>query len=434
VAARRQRLAERRKALGYSQEFLAEQLAIDRTTVGRWERGETAPYPHVRPELCRVLKVTADELNALLASRSGRELVYPGLGEALATTGPSVPGPDPTGEHDDMYRRELLRLLSIGGALVALPLPAPAPGQIPAVTAEDVGDLQQQALLNAHLWQVFTLAKSKQLVYPLVRDQLSLLIDQLNQARSAKTRQQLCVITSDLFQLAGEIFFDSNRYTDAAHCYTLAADAGREAHSHDRWACALTRQAFISMYDQQHAQAASILDAAARVAQHGDSQLPTRHWVAAVLAQAHAGQGDEDACERALATASQVLELSGPATPGGWLRFDGSRLAEERGTCYLSLGRADLAETALTQALGQAVSLRRRGSLLTDLATLGIQRQDIDRVLQYCDDAIDIAEQTQSSGYVGRKLQILNTQLKPLRADNRIAQLGDRIAALPITA
>jgi transcriptional regulator with XRE-family HTH domain len=67
VAARRQRLAERRKALGYSQEFLAEQLGIDRTTVGRWERGETAPYPHVRPELCRVLKVTADELNALLA-------------------------------------------------------------------------------------------------------------------------------------------------------------------------------------------------------------------------------------------------------------------------------------------------------------------------------------------------------------------------------
>ncbi len=433
MAARRQRLAERRKTLGYSQEFLAEQLGIDRTTVGRWERGETAPYPHVRPKLCQVLRVTADELNALLAPGSGQEPVSPGLGAALATTGPDVSGPDPTGEHDDMYRRDLLRLLSVGGALVALPLP-PSTGQGPAVPAEDVGDLQQQALLNAHLWQVFTLANSKQLVYPLVRDQLGLLIDQLDQARSAKTRQQLCVMTCDLFQLAGEIFFDSNRYTDAAHCYTLAADAGREARSHDRWACALTRQAFINMYDQQHVHAASILDASARVAQHGDSQLPTRHWVAAVQAQAHAGQGDQAACERALATASQVLELTGPAAPGGWLRFDGSRLAEERGTCYLSLGRVDLAETALTKALGQAVSLRRRGSLLTDLAMLGIQRQDLNRLLRYGGDAIDIAEQTQSSGYVGRKLQILNTQLKPFRADNRIAQLGDRIAALPITA
>src|SRR5579872_4549914 len=42
--ARRRTLAERRRALGYSQEALAEKLGIDRTTVGRWERGETDPY------------------------------------------------------------------------------------------------------------------------------------------------------------------------------------------------------------------------------------------------------------------------------------------------------------------------------------------------------------------------------------------------------
>ena len=65
--------------------------------------------------------------------------------------------------------------------------------------------------------------------------------------------------------------------------------------------------------------------------------------------------------------ARSSISLARPS-PGGWLRFDGSHLAEERGTCYLALGRADLAEAALTEALGQSVSLRRRGSLLTDLA------------------------------------------------------------------
>ena len=149
------------------------------------------------------------------------------------------------------------------------------------------GNVGQYALLNAHLWQVFALARSKRLVYPLVRDQLSLLIDQLGRRRSARSTAAVRP-ACDLFQLAGEIFFDSNRYTDAAHCYPLAAYAGREARSYDRWACALTRQAFISMYDKQYAEAAAILSAAARVARNGDSQLSTRHWIAAVQAQAYA--------------------------------------------------------------------------------------------------------------------------------------------------
>lgn len=332
-----------------------------------------------------------------------------------------------------MYRRDLLRLLSVGGALIALPVTAPAAEPGLTVPAGDAADIGQYGLLNAHLWQIFALARSKRLVYPVVRDQLSLLIDQMKQTRSARLRLQLCVLACELFQLAGEIFFDSNRYTDAAYCYTLAADAGREARSHDQWACALTRQAFINMYDQQYAQADSILSAAARVAQHGDGQLSTRYWIAAVQAQASAGRGDLNSCQHALDAAGKVRDLTGSVNPGGWLRFDGSHLAEERGTCYLALGRADMAETALTEALGHSVSLRRRGSLLTDLARVGVQRRDLDQLLRYGHDAIDLAEQTQSSGYVGRKLQILKVQLEPLLTDHRATQLTDRIARLPDT-
>jgi hypothetical protein len=59
------------------------------------------------------------------------------------------------------------------------------------------------------------------------------------------------------FQLAGEIFFDGNEYGHAAHCYALAASAGRQDRSWDRWACALTRQSFVHIYDRQYAQAAN---------------------------------------------------------------------------------------------------------------------------------------------------------------------------------
>jgi tetratricopeptide (TPR) repeat protein/transcriptional regulator with XRE-family HTH domain len=67
VAARRDRLAQRRKALGMTQEDLAGLLNVERSTVFRWEHGECEPLPWIRPKLARALKVPADRLEGLLA-------------------------------------------------------------------------------------------------------------------------------------------------------------------------------------------------------------------------------------------------------------------------------------------------------------------------------------------------------------------------------
>jgi transcriptional regulator with XRE-family HTH domain len=67
VAARRDRLAQRRKMLGLTQEDLAGLLNVERSTVYRWERGECEPLPWIRPKLARALKVPAGRLEALLA-------------------------------------------------------------------------------------------------------------------------------------------------------------------------------------------------------------------------------------------------------------------------------------------------------------------------------------------------------------------------------
>ena len=71
----RRQLARRRKALGLTQEDLADALGVERTTVGRWERGETGPAPWIRPKLARALKVSAERVEALL---SGDESAAPG--------------------------------------------------------------------------------------------------------------------------------------------------------------------------------------------------------------------------------------------------------------------------------------------------------------------------------------------------------------------
>lgn len=65
---RRERLISARKALGKSQEQVGEEVGVDRTTIGTWERGEYTPYPHQRPAYADALCVSLTELDAMLAN------------------------------------------------------------------------------------------------------------------------------------------------------------------------------------------------------------------------------------------------------------------------------------------------------------------------------------------------------------------------------
>jgi transcriptional regulator with XRE-family HTH domain len=63
---RRAGLAAARKAAGFSQEALAARLGVERSTVYRWESGETLPLPILRPGLAKLLQVADERLSALL--------------------------------------------------------------------------------------------------------------------------------------------------------------------------------------------------------------------------------------------------------------------------------------------------------------------------------------------------------------------------------
>ncbi|MCX4822700.1 helix-turn-helix domain-containing protein [Streptomyces sp. NBC_01142] len=413
MALRRGRLAERRVAQGYSQEEFAEALAVAASTVIRWEGGRATPQPHQRPKIASLLGVTLSELEGLLVEEPPVETaVLPDTSTLLH------------GEDDDMKRRDVLGLLAVTGALVTLPGSDEAPRGHTAAALLVTGEE-----LHRSLWQVFTLSDSKRAAFPAVRRQLDALTKGLAEARTSADRGRLCTMTADLYQLAGELFFDANRYTDAAQCYTLAANAAHAGGDHDLWACAMTRHAYVELYARRAPAAQPLLAVASRIAQRGDSALSTRHWVAAVQAQAYAAMGDIDACTRALDEAEKVHSLDGNFHNGGWLRFDGARLPEERGACYLQLGRPDLAEEGLTAALAQPLSLRRRAAVLSDLAVLGVHRGDVDQVVHYAETVLSLADRS-NSGFIGKKLDGLRGRLAPLMSDGRVSDLDHRIAAL----
>jgi len=63
---RRTGLIAARKAAGLTQETLAARLGVERTTVYRWESGETNPLAMFRPGLAQLLRVADERLSALL--------------------------------------------------------------------------------------------------------------------------------------------------------------------------------------------------------------------------------------------------------------------------------------------------------------------------------------------------------------------------------
>jgi len=372
----------------------------------------------MRRRLADELHIGIAELDALLAKPQ----------QAPVTCRECPPtAQDGPGSTDDMIRRGFLRAIAVTSALAALP----------ANEAEALGDAQQRcapgdfAEMNEHLWRIYRLARSKNSIYPLVQEQLASLATALRNRPGTELRS-LWRVAGDLFQLAGELGFDNGRYADAAASYTLAASASEEAEEFDLWACALVRHAYVDMSAGHYGGAEDILSVAEKVAARGDSQLPTRQWIAAVRAEAHAGLGNATACERSLAEAEEVVAL-GTSRPGnGWLRFDGSRLAEERGARLLQLGRLDRAEAALTEALHslpRESSYRRRVAVLADLAAVGAMRRDPDQVTAFGHQALRLARES-SSGYAARRLQGLRDRLSPFTGSARVAELGAEISRL----
>lgn len=421
---------------------------IDANYVGKLERGQIRwPTAAVRAAFRVILGAPTDAalgfyIVRTTATARPAAAIQPSFGAPLPSTEISSAVASGTGgwpldhaiaDTDEVNRRELLRVLTMAGMLIG----DPSVGDLDwerigtAIDGDrpfDAATLDQYEALNSSLWRSFGAAESKADVAPLVDRHLATLTRALRLSHPIGVHRRLCAATADLLQLSGELAFDANRYTDAARCYSLATTASREAGAFDLWACAMTRYAYISVYEQSFANAHEMLAAAARLAANGDSALSTRYWVQSVRAQALAGLGMFDECQRALHAAEAVHHLTGTVHNGGWLRFDGSRTTEERATCYVTLRRPDLAEPLLQDVLGGRRSVRRRGSALTDLATVGVQRGDAAQAVFYGAAALD-AERQSRSGVLKQKLRTLHTQLVPLGEDPHVRHLQQHIAA-----
>ena len=238
MALKRLRLIQRRKALGYTQEGLAEQLGCERTTVIRWERAETEPQPWLRPRLTQVLQLTAEELSELLADvadvpgrREGFTLVTSVPLDFSLSAAYTVRIMEGFSAHDIASRREALADLAVitGSALLGpvrqwVTSLALVTGSPPEVGAGEVGELEQAVMLFRR-WDA---SGAGGLRRKAVVGQLNVVAETLTEHYPPAITQRLFQVTAELAQLAGWMAYDQGLFGVAQRYYLLALHACRE--------------------------------------------------------------------------------------------------------------------------------------------------------------------------------------------------------------
>jgi transcriptional regulator with XRE-family HTH domain len=385
---RRHRLAARRKTVGLSQEGLAEILGVDRSTVVRWERADTEPQPWHRPQLADALKVSVEELAALLAD----------IGEARSR---------PNERLDYVLRY---------------------PGRVDLVSAaylrERIQGLDEQ---YERVPSALLLAEAGQL-----HGQTTFLREH---AATARVRRELWAAEVESATLMGQLVWDASQRRDhtAANSYfDMAIAAAKQTRDAVAEGNAELRKSYVALYGMANpAEGLAVAHRAALVSEY-------ESYVIAGLALLHVGEayamlGDARGCDEALGAAETHFAQITPNDPAGLL-YCPSQHGRLAGSCWLFLGKPDKAEAILDQTR-QLLTERKKSTaiVLGNLALASIRQRSIDTAAARLHEAIDVVEQTRGGG----GLNVVFTaarELRPWRNERAVQDVNDRLLALMTTA
>ncbi|MGI5223191.1 helix-turn-helix domain-containing protein [Nocardia sp. CA-290969] len=388
MGARRRRFAQRRKAVGFSQERFAELLRKDRSTVARWEAGDNEPLPWLRPDLARLLQVSLDQLDELLAETEEH-------------------GPETV----EQFRSARDR---------------PSGVDLAAVTylRERVQDLDRRYDKTA---STSLLAAAGQCL-----GQVSVL---RGQAATSRVRRELYAVEAEAATLMGQLVWDASQRRDHATArvyFNQAIEAARQLHDPDAEGFALLRMSFVALYGQKNPVAGlGLLLRTAEITHR------TSHALAglAVLhaAEAYAMLGQRRDCEQALSTAEGHFERIS-ITDAALDLFSHTQYGRLAGSCYLFLGEAERAQPILEST---ADELRDRSKsqaiVLGNLALACIRQRKLDEAAAALHDAIDIVETTRGGGGLNMVFGA-GRELGPWRDVAEVQDVYDRLLGLMAAA
>ncbi|WP_407561235.1 helix-turn-helix transcriptional regulator [Streptomyces sp. 184] len=384
MTVKRVRLAQRRKACGFTQESFAEHLGVERSTVGRWESTDTEPQPWLRPRMARALNLADQDLQAMLDD---------------VTVVPRQPS-----------------------ERMAFVLQNPTSADLVAVAS-----LHEQV---RQLDESYDTASSTSLMGAAgqVHGQVKVL---RQHAANARVRRALYEVEADAAILMSQLVWDVSqrrdhqaplRYLDEA---VAAARHGRDTTTE---AYAVLRKSFLALYGEKDPlRGGQLADQAATIAQFTSPSLTGLALLH--VAEAHAMAGRLTACEAALKTADAQFHKVGEddvAAPYYTVN-EYNRLA---GSCYLFLGLPARAEPILrTTATALGAKKKSQAITLGNLTLALIRQGKLDEAVVTMHRTIDAVELTRGGGGLNVAFSA-GRELRPWRHESWAQELNDRLLAL----
>jgi DNA-binding XRE family transcriptional regulator len=387
LARKRHRLAECRKAVGLSQEGLAEMVGVDRSTVVRWERADTEPQPWHRPKLARALHVSTEDLAALLAD----------VGEV----------PVRPNERLDYVLKNPARVDLVAVAFLRERLQR----------LDEQYDHQPSTLLLAEAGQLYG-----QAVF-------------LREHAGSLVRRELLAAEMEAAILVGQLVWDASQRRDHAtanHFFDQAIAAARARRDAVGEGLAELRKSYVALYGIRSPQVGLALAHRAAVVADLDSH------VVAGLAMLHVGEayamlGDGRRCDDALGAAEGHFDHISPDDPASVL-FVPSDHGRLTGSCWLFRDRPDKAEPIL-DATRKTLKDQKKSTaiVLGNLALAGIRQRNVDAGVAQLHAAIDVVEVSRGGG----GLNVVFTaarELRPWRNEHAVQEVNDRLLTLMMAA
>lgn len=383
MATKRLRFAQRRKSAGYSQERLAQRLGVERSTVVRWEAGETEPQPWIRPKLAAALKITADELHAL-------------IDDVVVQAEPS-----------DRITYALEHPSSV--------------------------DLVAVAYLHERIRQLdesYDRAPSTALLGPAgqVHGQVSYLRENATEPR---VRKALFEVEAESATLMGQLVWDVSQRRDHQGPITYldeAVTAAQQIHDPCTEAYAILRKAFVALYGEKDPLKG--LGLAQEAAQVARSTSPSLTGLSLLhVAEGHAMAADLKACEHALQDAEAQFDRvdADDIAAQYYTVNEFTRLA---GSCYLYLDRPDRAEPILRTTVDALAAKRKSQAIALGNLTLALIRQGkADEAAAIMHRTIDSVELTRGGGGLNLAYAA-GRELRQWQQEPWVQEINDRLLAL----
>jgi transcriptional regulator with XRE-family HTH domain len=387
VSSRRKRFARARKTAGLTQEELAYRVGVDRSTVGRWEAGETEPQPWLRGKLARHLNITPDHLDGLLTTE---------------------PAPD-DGDAFDRLARAIEQPRRVDDAVV---------DHLAAVLARQ---RQAEDVIGPRDVLVPVLAELD-------------LIERLARDARGPVRLKLIKLAAEYRQFAGWMGEDTDDHPAALQHYARAMDAAQEVGDDNMTTSVLSMKSHLAWSERDAARAIGLASAGRR-----DPSKVSSGVLALITqqeARGHALEGDADDVDRLLDLTEDLTAAAAerPEDEPPWVYFNSpERVLFQRGVAYVELGRfreaVELFEAARARLSGNY--RRDHGRYAANLAIAAALDGQVDRAVAAARESLTTAVETGSAHTVA-DLRRMRRALDRWPEHPAVVEFDDALAAAAV--